>query len=190
MRKKKLVNYSKYGYLFSIPFILAFLVFMCYPTLNTLILGFTDLKGAGKTEWKFLPEIGKPLFQNYIEVLKSSTFKKAFTNTWILWGISVIPKYVIALFFAAIMGIAVEIFEAAEIDGANRFQTFFKITIPCMRQVLIYILVMSSLGGLNLYDTPAIIFFIMRDKDEVKLKKLRRKELREARMAQMHTSEV
>jgi multiple sugar transport system permease protein len=61
------------------------------------------------------------------------------------------------LIISAILGIDVEVFEAAEIDGANRFQTFFKVTIPCMRQVLIYILVMSSLGGLNLYDTPAMI---------------------------------
>ncbi len=55
MRKKKLVNYAKYGYLFSIPFVVAFLVFQLYPTLNTLILGFTDLKGAGKRNGIFCP---------------------------------------------------------------------------------------------------------------------------------------
>ena len=65
MRRKKLVSYAKYGYLFSIPFVLAFLMFMCYPTIYTLILGFTDLKGAGRTDFKFLTEIGKPWYQNY-----------------------------------------------------------------------------------------------------------------------------
>jgi multiple sugar transport system permease protein len=73
MQKKKLVRYSKYGYLFSIPFVLAFLVFGLYPTLNTLILGFTDLKGAGTTEWHFLPTVGKPWYQNYVDVFKSAS---------------------------------------------------------------------------------------------------------------------
>ena len=36
MKRKKLVSYAKYGYLFSIPFVLAFLMFMCYPTIYTL----------------------------------------------------------------------------------------------------------------------------------------------------------
>ena len=59
IRNKKLVDYAKYGYLFSIPFVVVFVVFQLYPTLNTLILGFTDLKGAGKTEWHFLSTVGR-----------------------------------------------------------------------------------------------------------------------------------
>ena len=47
-----------------------------------------------------------------------------------------------------------EIFEAAEIDGANRVQTFFKITIPNIRTVLLYVLVTSMIGGLNMFDIP------------------------------------
>ena len=51
MRNKKLVNYAKYGYIFSIPFIVTFLIFTLYPVVYTFVIGFTDLKGAGNTEW-------------------------------------------------------------------------------------------------------------------------------------------
>ena len=66
IRNKKLVDYAKYGYLFSIPFVVVFVVFQLYPTLNTLILGFTDLKGAGKTEWHFLSTVGRAKIKQVI----------------------------------------------------------------------------------------------------------------------------
>jgi hypothetical protein len=43
--KLKGISYSKYGYLFSIPFVVAFLIFTLYPTIYTATLGFTDCKG-------------------------------------------------------------------------------------------------------------------------------------------------
>ena len=36
MRNKKLVNYAKYGYIFSIPFIVTFCIFTLYPVIYTL----------------------------------------------------------------------------------------------------------------------------------------------------------
>jgi multiple sugar transport system permease protein len=101
MRNKKLVNYAKYGYLFSIPFILAFALFTLYPVIYTFIIGFTDLKGAGNTEWHFLPTVGKNLFTNFKDVLTSGTFQKAFKNTWIIWILNFIPQIGFALLFTA-----------------------------------------------------------------------------------------
>ena len=127
---------------------------------------------------------------------------------------------------AGVIGISPEIFEAAEIDGANRVQTFFQVTIPCIRQIMLFVLVTSLIGGLNMFDIPqlyistrcnnaglttnmyirnqafggsymynraaaasvilfivivalsSILFFILRDKDEAKLKKLKKQEMR------------
>ena len=47
MNNKKLVSYSKYGYIFAIPFVLTFLIFTLYPIVYTFTIGFTDLHGAG-----------------------------------------------------------------------------------------------------------------------------------------------
>ena len=52
--RRKGVNYARYGYIFSIPFVITYLVFQLYPLLFTIIIGFTDYKGIGKIDFKFL----------------------------------------------------------------------------------------------------------------------------------------
>ncbi len=53
-KKKGVVTYNKYGYLFSIPFVVAFLIFQLYPIIYTAVIGFTDLKGVVPGEVHFL----------------------------------------------------------------------------------------------------------------------------------------
>ena len=62
MEKRKTFSYSRYGYLFSIPFVVAFLIFWLYPILYTAIIGFTDLKGISATKFHFLSEPFKNFF--------------------------------------------------------------------------------------------------------------------------------
>lgn len=57
---------------------------------------------------------------------------------------------------SGILGINPEIFEAAEVDGANRVQTFFRITLPNIRTILTYTLITSLIGGLNMFDIPKL----------------------------------
>ena len=57
---------------------------------------------------------------------------------------------------SGILGISPEIFEAAEVDGANQWQTFFQITIPNIKSILLYTLVTSLIGGLNMFDIPKL----------------------------------
>jgi multiple sugar transport system permease protein len=61
------------------------------------------------------------------------------------------------LVMAAIMGINTSLFEGAEIDGATSFQIFRKITLPLIRPILIYVLITSLIGGLQLFDVPQIL---------------------------------
>lgn len=61
------------------------------------------------------------------------------------------------LLMAAIMGVDPALYEAAEIDGASPSQTFWQITIPSIRPILIYVLVTSLIGGVQMYDIPQII---------------------------------
>jgi multiple sugar transport system permease protein len=240
MNNKKLVSYSKYGYIFAIPFVLTFLIFTLYPIIYTFTIGFTDLRGAGATELHFM--FDDP-FKNFRDVLTSDTFQKALTNTVRIWIVNFIPQIAFALLFTAwftdrrtklkgqgifkilfylpniitsatvailflalfgypkgpandviqslgmekinftanattvrgivafiqfwmwygytmvnliagVIGINPEIFEAAELDGANKTQTFFLVTIPCIRSILVYVLVTSLIGGLNMFDIP------------------------------------
>ena len=83
MKKKSSISYAKYGYIFSIPFVLAFLIFSLYPTLYTAIIGFTNLKGVGRTDFSFLAF--DKLFANYKSILNNQTFRIALGNTLKLW---------------------------------------------------------------------------------------------------------
>jgi putative aldouronate transport system permease protein len=53
------------------------------------------------------------------------------------------------IYLAAIVGIDSQIYEAAELDGANRLQKIFFVTIPCIRGTIIILLILSIGGLLN-----------------------------------------
>lgn len=61
------------------------------------------------------------------------------------------------LLMAGMMGIDTSLFEAAEIDGATSTQVFFRVTLPLLRPILIYVVVTSLIGGLQLFDVPQIL---------------------------------
>ncbi len=242
-KRKRGVSYAKYGYLFSIPFVLIFLIFMLYPTIFTAVIGFTDFKGVATTTYHFL----KDPFANFTSILNNKTFQNSLKNTLLIWTINFIPQLslamlltywftakrrnirgqgafkvmfylpniitaaTVAILYAAIFGYPVgpindilaslhliskpfdfstdpwaaklvvafiqfwmwygyttiilisgvlginpELFESAEIDGATQRQTFFKITLPCMRTILLFKLITSLIGGLNMFDIPKL----------------------------------
>jgi len=243
--KKKKISYAKYGYIFSIPFVVAFAVFTLYPILYTVLIGFTDLKGLGATNINILWD---DLFRNFKAVLSAESFKKAMFNTVFIWSCNFLPQILLALLLAAwftnnrrkvkgqgffkvifympniitaatvailfgalfgypmgpmndlcvsmgwisepyffmqnkwvarlvvafiqfwmwygytmiilisgILGINPELFEAAEIDGATDFQKFIYVTIPNLRTILIYTLITSMIGGLQMFDIPKLL---------------------------------
>ena len=61
------------------------------------------------------------------------------------------------LLMAAVMGISQSLFEAAELDGCNHRQIFFKITLPMIRPILVYVLITSMIGGIQMFDVPQIL---------------------------------
>jgi len=61
------------------------------------------------------------------------------------------------LLMAGMMGIDTSLFEAAEVDGANSSQVFFRITLPLLRPILVYVLITSLIGGLQMFDVPQIL---------------------------------
>lgn len=61
------------------------------------------------------------------------------------------------LFLAGLADIPVTLYESTRIDGANSFQQFIYITIPCLKRTLLYVLVMTNLAQFNVYGQPAMI---------------------------------
>lgn len=243
MKSRRGISNAKYGYIFSIPFIVAFLIFNLYPTIYTAIIGFTDLKGLGKVDFQFLEDP----FANFKLILNNPSFRTSLTNTARIWIVNFIPQIGLALLLTAwftsrgsrlagqgffkvvfympniitaatiailfnslfqypmspvndliqrlgivdepynflikknvaryivafiqfwmwygytmlilisgVLGISPEIYEAAECDGANSVQMFFRVTIPNLKTILLYVLVTSLIGGLNMFDIPKL----------------------------------
>lgn len=58
------------------------------------------------------------------------------------------------IFLAAMQAIPRDYYEAAMLDGAGRIRQFFSITIPSLRPTLIFVIITSTIGGLQIFDEP------------------------------------
>ena len=61
------------------------------------------------------------------------------------------------LLMAGMMGISDSLYEAAEVDGATPTQIFWKVTIPLLKPIFIYVVITSLIGGLQMFDVPQIL---------------------------------
>ncbi|MCC9077734.1 sugar ABC transporter permease [Litorilinea aerophila] len=74
----------------------------------------------------------------------------AMINIWQYVG------YTALLIFAGLQSIPPSVYEAASIDGASESQMFWKVTVPLLRPVLVFVLVTSVIGSFQIFDTIAI----------------------------------
>lgn len=72
-------------------------------------------------------------------------------QTWMWFGNSFI------MLMAGVQGINKDYFEAASIDGAGRWKSFFYITLPLLRPILLYVTITSLIGGIQMFDLPFLI---------------------------------
>ena len=240
---KKAVKYNKWGYIFLIPFIVAYIIFQFVPMVTTIYNSFFENYKAGLTQigpnfigldnyvklfqsgdiwiyakntlilWImcFIPQIllslllgawfsdmrlrvkGARFFKTVIylpNLIMASAFSmlfftlfsdggpinellmqlkiieepyKFFSNTWSTRGLIAFMNLLMwfgnttILLMAGMMGIDPALFEAAEVDGANSTKVFFKITLPLLRPILVYVVITSLIGGIQLFDVPQIL---------------------------------
>ncbi len=238
---RKSVSYKKWGYVFLLPFFIAYIIFSLIPLLSTFYYSFFENYMSGLTQ------IG-PNFvgmNNYKEIVFGSDLPKYAFNTIFMWLLGFIPQLTIAMilaiwftslkiklrwtgFFktviympnlimaaafamlfwavfsdigpvnnmlaglgfkpisflqniagtrglvalmnflmwfgnttiilmAGIMGIDNSILEAAQIDGASTWRTFWDVTIPSIKPILVYVLITSLIGGIQMFDVPQIL---------------------------------
>ncbi len=71
-----------------------------------------------------------------------------FIQTWMWFGNTMI------MMMSGILGINPSLFEAANIDGASSGQVLRKITLPLLKPMVVYTLITSMIGGLQMFDIP------------------------------------
>lgn len=222
-------------YLFIAPFFILFAIFMVYPLISSLVMGFYEMRGfksrifvgfenftdlfQDPIFWKSLLNttlfaLGTLLLQLpialFLAILLNAKFVKGknflrlafFTpvlvagvfvaiifnliydqraglinNEFLLFGKEIgwlsNPNYVMLaviitgvwqwagynmiFFLAGLQGIRQELYEAAAVDGANWWQSFIHITLPSLRPVIAFVVVVSMIGSFQLFDLPYIL---------------------------------
>ncbi|TDG00409.1 carbohydrate ABC transporter permease [Paenibacillus piri] len=61
------------------------------------------------------------------------------------------------IYLAGLQSIPADLYEAATIDGANRPQQFGYITLPLLRPIILFTVILSTIGGMQLFTEPAIL---------------------------------
>ena len=74
----------------------------------------------------------------------------AMINVWRHLG------YTALLIFAGLLTIPRDVYEAAEVDGSGEWRTFFGVTLPLLRPVMFFVLVITVTGSFQIFDTIAV----------------------------------
>lgn len=229
------------GWTFALPFVVLFGVFMAAPILASFLTSFTDMR---ITDIRSPFNVGFVGLDNYFEVLRDPTFRKAARNTafyvvfavpltvglgllvalglnstavrfrnafrvgyflpyvtsivaiavvwrlilgsdagllnglleaigiegpgWLndqryaLWSIILMTTWrglglQMIIFLAGLQGIPNELYEAAAVDGAGRWQRFRYVTLPQLRPTLLFSAVIASIGLLQFFEEPFVM---------------------------------
>ncbi|MCI5493490.1 MAG: sugar ABC transporter permease [Lachnospiraceae bacterium] len=245
-KKRKHIEYGRYGYFFIAPFFITYLLFQLWPLINTF--RYSTLNYYKRNGREFIEACGLDNFKNILGITagEKGYFLIYFKNTVIMWFANFIPQILVSLLLAAwltnnivklkasgaikiiiylpsvitaasvsvlfnamfsqygpitqtlrdmgiisekfnfmtsvagtrgliafilfwmwygnttlllisgVLGIDPCLYEAADIDGATGNKKFRFITLPLLKPILMYVLITSAIGGLQMYDIPAL----------------------------------
>jgi multiple sugar transport system permease protein len=104
-------------------------------------------------KWIFNPDFG--LMNYFLAFLGIDGPKWLFDENWALPALIVMSLWGVGggmlIYLAGLQGIPTELYEAAEIDGANRWRKFISVTIPMLSPVIFFNLVMGIIGSLQIF---------------------------------------
>jgi multiple sugar transport system permease protein len=162
MRFKRIIRTVFYAPSVTSSVVITLIFVWLYLKTGYINLLFTKVWGLFGLEWTAVDWLGNPkgLFQLVVEAFGG----KIGSAQWYLRGPSVawmclmvqnifttVPTFMI-MFLAALQDINPALYEAAEIDGANGWQRFWKISLPLLRPIVVMVLVLSTIGTLQIFD--------------------------------------
>jgi multiple sugar transport system permease protein len=244
IKKKRKLNYNRYGLYFIAPFFIVYIIFSLVPLLSTFYYSFFEYymrQGIIQVGPNFI------FLDNYAQIFQDGILFKYAANTMIMWLMGFLPQIILSLllalwftstrlkikgtgffktimympnlvmasafsmlflqifakngpvvnilidggylqeqynFFAktittrslialmnflmwfgnttillmaGIMGIDQTLLESASVDGANSRQIFLKIIIPLLKPIILFVLITSLIGGIQMFDIPQIL---------------------------------
>ena len=89
--------------------------------------------------------------RDFLAHVFDTRFTVSFIQTWLWFGQTAI------ILVAGMNSISPSFYESAMVDGASQLKMFFKITLPLLKPVMLFVLVTSLVGGLNMFDIPMLL---------------------------------
>ena len=115
-------------------------LFMHYLTLhgpiNTFLVGTTGI-------------LSEP--RNFLSLVTDTRVAVMFIQTWMWFGQTAI------VLVAGMTSISPSYYESAMVDGASQVKMFFTITLPLLKPILLFVLVTSLVGGMQMFDIPLLL---------------------------------
>lgn len=123
---------------------------------------FDGVLGVFGVEWQAISWLGDP--RGLIQLIAGGVGVRIGSDLWYLRGPSIawmalmfqnifttVPTFAI-MFLAALQDISPALYEAAAIDGASPWRRFWNITLPLLRPIITLVLVLSTIGTLQVFD--------------------------------------
>lgn len=92
--------------------------------------------------------VGWGLEQAWVDNPKLVMPALVLVSLWLYVGFNMV------YFLAALQSVDKELEQAARIDGANAWQVFWNVTLPSIRHVVIFVVILSTVGSFNLFELP------------------------------------
>ena len=112
--------------------------------------------------WRYLLDPNVGVINYYLDLLGFERIPFTTATPWV-WLALVVPTlwwtagYNMVIFLAGLQDISAELYEAAELDGANSWQRFRHVTLPGLRPVTIFVLTITILASANVFGQPYLI---------------------------------
>ncbi len=112
--------------------------------------------------WKNLYSTETGLLNNILTLAGLRKVPWLTDPTWAMPSIAIMATWknvglYTVLFLSGLQGIPRYLYEAAKLEGASKFQQFIHITIPMLNPVLIMVVILSTIGGFNLFIEPYVM---------------------------------
>ena len=112
--------------------------------------------------WEFLYQQDTGVINYYLSFLGIEPIPWLSNTAWAMAAIIILDVwkntgFAMLVFLAGLQGIPPEYYEAAQLDGANERQLFFRITIPLLSPTIFFILVIFMIGALQVFDTIIVL---------------------------------
>ena len=112
--------------------------------------------------WRFLYQQDTGVINYYLGLFGIEAIPWLSNAHWAMAAIIILDVwkntgFAMLVFLAGLQSIPNEYYEAAQLDGANERQLFFRITIPLLSPTIFFILVIFMIGALQVFDTIIVL---------------------------------